>query len=273
MTTALPHRYRVSRRRVETYDTVTLTLVPVDEALPPFEPGQFMMLTVFGVGEVPISISAAATADAPLTHTLRAVGAVTQALHDATPGTVLGVRGPFGRGWDLAAATGDDAVVVAGGCGLAPVWPVVQALVTNRAHYRRVSLLIGARTLEDLVFADMVWELCDRTDVHVEVTIDHPPSGWTGRTGVVTTLLDDALPEPERTEAYVCGPEVMIRSVSTSLVRAGIPADRIQVSLERNMRCGAGLCGHCQLGPLLLCRDGPVVTYDRTGALLAVKEL
>jgi anaerobic sulfite reductase subunit B len=277
MTVALPRRYRVAKTRSETHDTVTLTLDAVDAAVPAPAPGQFTMLTVFGVGEVPISVSGADEprieadqGDGTLVQTLRAVGAVTKALHDAEPGAVVGVRGPFGIGWDLDAARGHDVLIVAGGLGLAPLRPVLRAVLARRELYGQVSVLVGARTPADILYVD---ELEQISDAHVAVTVDQPDDGWHGKVGLVTTLLAGAAFDPEEAVAYVCGPELMMRFTADALVRKGIAAERIQVSLERNMHCGVGLCGHCQLGPLIICRDGPVVTYDQVAPLLTVREL
>lgn len=276
MTTAIPRRYRVTERRQETHDTATLELMPVDEPLAAWAPGQFTMLTAFGVGEVPISISGAGSALAPgtpLVHTVRAVGAVSQALHDSTPGDLLGVRGPFGIGWDLAAGRGHDVILVAGGCGLAPIRPVLLAVLAGRREYGRIVVLAGARTPGDLLFTRQLGGLRRRRGIRVEVTVDRAGDDWRGHVGVVPALLDQVSLDPERTEAYVCGPEVMVRFTADALLARGVPSAHVQVSLERSMHCGAGLCGHCQLGPLLLCRDGPVVTYDRVASLLTVEEL
>jgi anaerobic sulfite reductase subunit B len=277
MTVAVPRRYRVAKTRSETHDTVTVTLDAVDAAVPAPAPGQFTMLTVFGVGEVPISVSGAGEArieadhgDGTLVQTLRAVGAVTKGLHDAEPGAVVGVRGPFGIGWDLAAARGHDVVIIAGGLGLAPLRPVLRAVLARRELYGQVSVLVGARTPADILYVD---ELEQISDAHVAVTVDQPDDGWHGKVGLVTTLLAGAAFDPEEAVAYVCGPDLMMRFTADALVRKGIAAERIQVSLERNMHCGVGLCGHCQLGPLIICRDGPVVTYDQVAPLLTVREL
>jgi NAD(P)H-flavin reductase len=267
----LPMPYRVADRREETYDTVTLTLEPAGEAIPAFRPGQFTMLYAFGVGEVPISISGNGGGPA-LVQTLRAVGAVTRALCDARPGTTVGVRGPYGTDWDVPSAAERDLVIVAGGIGLAPLRPVVLAALAARNRYRRVALLVGARTPGDLLFPDQrtAWA---RQGVDVEVTVDQAAPGWTGNVGLVTKLVDRAAFDPARCVAFVCGPEVMMRFVARSLRRRGVSADRIRISLERDMKCGIGLCGHCQLGPLLVCRDGPVRTYGDVADLLTVKEL
>jgi NAD(P)H-flavin reductase len=258
---------------VETTDTVTLGLATDGDPLPSFAPGQFAMLTAFGVGEVPISVSDRATAGAGrLGHTLRAVGPVTRALHAMQPGCPVGVRGPFGTGWDLARATGRDLLVVAGGIGLAPLRPVLLHALARPTDFGRTILLIGTRTPDDLVFQGDL-ETWRRAGVETAVTVDRPDDRWRGHVGVVTTLFPVAGIDPARSVAFICGPEVMMRFAADALVDLGMPANRIQVSLERTMRCGAGWCGHCQLGPLLLCRDGPVVDYDQVQALLRVREL
>jgi NAD(P)H-flavin reductase len=234
------------------------------------------MLTAFGVGEVPISLSGLVnTGDGRarrLVHTLRAVGAVTTVLHAARPGGVIGVRGPFGTGWDLSSAAGRDVVIVAGGIGLAPLRPVVLAMLADRSRHGRVSLLVGARTPADLLYADELarWS---QAGIDVAVTVDRPGDGWTGQVGVVTTLIPHAGVEPANSVAFVCGPEVMMRFAAQALVAHGLPARQVQVSLERNMRCGVGWCGHCQLGPLLVCRDGPVVDWAQAEPLVSVREL
>jgi anaerobic sulfite reductase subunit B len=273
-TAALPHPYRVAARRVDTPDTVTVELAPDGAPLPAFAPGQFAMLTAYGIGEVPISLSGLPEpGDAPrLTHTLRAVGAVTRALHATAPGAVIGVRGPFGTSWDVPSAAGHDVVIVAGGIGLAPVRPVLQAVLADRARYGEVVLLVGARTPADLLYGDELrcWAAAG---VRVGVTVDRPADGWTGHVGVVPALIPAARFDPARAVAFVCGPEVMMRFTARALLDRGLPAGRLRVSLERNMRCGLGWCGHCQLGPLLLCRDGPVVDYARAEPLMTVREL
>lgn len=267
----IPVPYRVVGRRAETHDTATLVLRPVDVRIGLARPGQFTMLYAFGVGEVPISMSGLPDGDT-LVHTLRAVGAVTRALYDSRPGDVLGVRGPFGLGWRPPERTGGDLVLVAGGIGLAPLRPVLAQALALRSAYRRVCLLVGARTPDDLLYgAD--YDGWRAAGADVWVTVDRPVHGWTGAVGVVPFLLD-ALPlEPDRTTAMVCGPEIMMRFTAAALRRRGVPADAIQLSLERCMHCGVGWCGHCQLGPLMLCRDGPVVDYGTAEPLLAVREL
>jgi len=273
---ALPYPYRVVSRRVDTADTATLELERDTGPLPAFAPGQFAMLTAYGIGEVPISLSGGGdTGDGRarrLSHTIRAVGAVSRALQATGPGGVIGVRGPFGTSWDVPSAAGQDLVVVAGGIGLAPVRPVLREVLADRATYGAVTLLVGGRTPADLLYpGDLrAWSAAG---VEVAVSVDRPADGWTGHVGVVTTLIAAARFDPARTTAFVCGPEVMMRFTAQALIGRGVPAPRVRVSLERNMRCGVGWCGHCQLGPLLICRDGPVVDYGRAEPLMRIREL
>ncbi|MFI1163468.1 FAD/NAD(P)-binding protein [Streptomyces sp. NPDC020801] len=269
----LPVPYRVLRTRRETADSVSLTLAPAGPgALAPFAPGQFAMVYAFGVGEIPVSVS---RVDGPeVTHTIRSVGAVSAALCALGPGAQVGLRGPFGTGWDLDRAAGRDLLVIAGGIGLAPLRPVVLAALAAPHAYGRLNLLVGARTPGDLLYAHRLraWTASPGPP-HCQVTVDRPGPGWRGRVGVVTTLLNGVRFEPRNTAAFVCGPEVMIRATARDLLHRGLPAHRVGVSLERNMRCATGACGHCQLGGVLLCRDGPVIAWDRAESLLAVREL
>ncbi|MCV7074496.1 FAD/NAD(P)-binding protein [Mycobacterium szulgai] len=269
-----PLPYRVRSRVVESPDSATLCLEPVGEAVRSPEPGEFMMLYAFGVGEAAISISGDPTVtDGSITHTIRAVGAVSRALHDAQPGSVIGVRGPFGTSWGLAEAEGRDLVMVAGGVGLCPLRPAILGALAQRDRYGQVMLVVGARSRADFVFAAQLqtWAEDPRIDVHL--IIDAPTQGWSGEVGLVTEPLRRLTLEPGRTSAFLCGPEPMLRFGAEALIAKGLEPQDIRVSLERNMQCGIGWCGHCQLGPLLLCRDGPVVGYDVAGPLLRVKEL
>lgn len=267
--TLTPLPYRVVDRHDETHDTVTLVLEPVGEALSPFAPGQFAMVYAFGVGEIPVSVSRLADGRR-LSHTIRAVGAVSRALTSLRTGAAVGVRGPFGTGWGVAAARGQDLLVIGGGIGLAPLRLLIDTVRAEPHAYGRLNVLAGARTPSDLLYQD---EFPDWGRPFAAATVDRPSGDWTGRVGVVTTLLREAHFTPTDTTAFVCGPEVMIRATARALAHQGVRTDRIQVSLERNMRCATGHCGHCQLGPLLLCRDGPVVGYDCAEPLLTVSEL
>jgi NAD(P)H-flavin reductase len=266
-----PEPFRVSRRRRELRDTWTLELEPVNsEPLCP-APGQFTMLYVFGIGEVPISVSG--DTEGPLVHTVRAVGAVTQAICAARPGAVLGVRGPFGNAWPVEAAAGHDVVVVAGGIGLAPLRPALYHVLRRRGEYGEVTLLYGSRTPGDLLYSKELQRLRGRFDLQVDVTVDTAEGGWHGKVGVVPKLITGARFDPTSTVALVCGPEIMMHYTSRALLDRGVPPERIYLSMERNMQCGLGHCGHCQLGPTLICRDGPVYRYDQVVHLMAVREL
>jgi len=260
--TLSPEPYRVTGRRIEGADVVTLALEPHHGRPPTFAHGQFNMLTAFGVGEIAISISSAPGAPGPIEHSVRDVGAVTHALCRTPIGGTVGVRGPFGTHWDIDdIEEGADVVVVVGGIGLAPLRGAVRDLVDRRhAGGGGVFVLAGMRSPDQILFADDLEEW-RRSGAHVAVTVDVGVPGWPGRVGVVTTLLPDTPFDPTRCAAFACGPEIMMRFAARALVDRGVDPRQIRVSLERNMQCGVGLCGHCQLGPLLLCRDGPVVPY------------
>ncbi|WP_163507182.1 FAD/NAD(P)-binding protein [Fodinicola acaciae] len=270
----LPARHRVSHRWPETADCATIRLEPLRDPLPAFAPGQFTMLYAPGVGEVAISISGdPSTVDGTVVQTIRNVGAVSRALSQARPGSVLGVRGPYGTGWDLDSAAGRDLVIVAGGVGLAPLRPIVLGALARRAAYGRVVLIAGARTPADFLFGDQLTGWAGNPDLEVHLTVDRPAAGWSGPVGFVTEPLASLDLDPARTTAFLCGPEPMMRFSARVLQRAGVAATDIRVSLERNMKCGVALCGHCQLGELLVCRDGPVVDYSVAEPLLTVPEL
>ena len=267
-----PVFYRVVSRVVENADSVTLRLEPMTTRLAAPAPGQFNMLYAFGVGEIAISVCGLAS-DGGVVHTIRGVGAVSAALCAAEPGASVGVRGPFGTAWGLDSAPGRDLVIVAGGVGLAPLRPVVLGALADRERYGRVVVIAGARAERDFLYADELrqWQADSRLEVHQ--TVDIPIHGWLGETGLVTEPLRRLALHPERTTAFLCGPEPMMRFSAKVLLEKGVAAQDIRVSLERNMQCGIGWCGHCQLGPLLLCRDGPVVGYDVARPLLDTREL
>lgn len=263
-----PRVLEVLARRRETRDTVSLDLAGGGEE---HAPGRFNMLYAFPAGEVPISVSAAG--GGTITHTIRDVGLATGALTRLRPGERVGVRGPFGRGWPLPSLRGADVVVVAGGLGLAPLRPAVHELLRDRARYGRVSLLVGARTPADLLFHRELESWRARFDLDVEVTVDAAGPAWRGDVGVVTTLFGRLGVDPGEAAALVCGPEVMMRFAVAGLVQRGFDPARIWLSLERNMQCGAGVCGHCQLGPYLICRDGPVLSFAELQPWLGIDQL
>jgi len=268
----VPRLFRLTERRQDTADTFTLTLEPADGLPLSFIPGQFTMLSAFGVGEVPISVSSAANLQSPLQHTIRDVGAVTHALASTPVGSLVGVRGPYGTGWQVADGEGADVVLVAGGIGLAPLRPAVLEILRQRQRFGRVVLLYGTRSPQDLLFADDLrrWKAAG---VEVLETVDYGTPSWTGRVGLVTTLITRAGFDPGSALALVCGPEVMMRFTAAALIKRGVRPGRVRVSLERNMRCGVGLCGHCQYRELFICLDGPVLPFEAVSGLLGVREL
>ncbi len=259
----MPELFRVVKRRRETADTFTLQMQPADGA-PGFSflPGQFNMLYAFGVGEVPISISGDPGKGQGLIHTIRGVGQVSQALTRLQPGDRVGVRGPFGRPWPVDEARGCDLVIVAGGLGLAPLRPAIYHVLAHRAEYGKVELIYGARTPADLLYRRELELWRGRFDLRVHVTVDSAPSDWRGNVGVVTTIIPRARFDPAHTVALICGPGVMMRFTVAELLGRDVGLADIYVSLERNMKCGLGLCGHCQLGPTFVCKDGPVFSYE-----------
>lgn len=267
----VPTIARVMSRREETNDVATLEIA-VDNWTG-FAPGQFNMLSAFGVGEIPISMSGDPRNITTIDHTIRAVGATSEALFRLRPGAVLGLRGPYGIGWPVTKAYGRDVVVAAGGLGLAPVRPILCRLMAEREQFGKISLLYGTREPREILFRDDLQAWRSRLDVGVEITVDHADRAWRGHVGVVTRLLQKADFDPPNTTAYVCGPEIMMRFMANGLADAGVPAGEIYLSMERNMKCAIGLCGHCQLGPVFICRDGPVFDWTRLKPLMAVKEL
>lgn len=263
--------WRVAASWPESHDTVTLELEPPEPF--GFEPGQFNMLRVPGIGEVPISISGDPTRAGPVRHTIRDVGAVTHALCTRRPGQRVGVRGPYGTSWPVRAAEGGDVVIVAGGIGLPPLRPAIYHVLAHRASYGRLVLLYGARTPADLLFTGELDAWRSRPGVTVEVTVDSAGRDWDGNVGVVPDLVAKAAFDPAATVAFTVGPEVMMRFAVRALLAAGVTGDRVFLSMERDMQCAAALCGHCQLGPFLLCRDGPVLGYRPLARWMGVREL
>jgi len=279
---AAPHRdaltprpYRVRQTTRESHDTVTLDLEPADGTPGlAFQPGQFNMLYLFAAGEVPISVSGDPARGDHLLHTVRRVGAVTRGLCALAAGDEIGVRGPFGTAWPVDEAVGRDVVLVAGGIGLAPLRPALYRILARRRDYGRVVLLYGARTPQDLLFRQELEAWRGRFDLEVEVTVDNAAEdAWYGEVGVVTRLIHRAPFEPGHTTAFLCGPEVMMRFTIRELQDRGLAAADVYVSVERNMRCGVGLCGHCQLGACFVCCDGPVFALPRVERLLSIWEL
>lgn len=269
----VPRPLAIRRVVRDSHDTFTLELDPGDGGFA-FEPGQFNMLYVFGVGEVPISISGDPRQPRKLVHTTRVVGTVTQAMGALRRGAAVGVRGPYGQPWPLAAARGRDVVVIAGGIGLAPLRPLLHAIAARRREFGNVVLLYGTRTPEDVLFRRELdaWQ-GSRNRMAVSVTVDRAAGGWSGHVGVVTALVPRAPFDPGNAVAFLCGPEIMMRFAAVALRRRGVTAERVFVSLERNMKCAVGHCGHCQFGADFVCRDGPVFAYERVKGLLELREI
>ena len=238
-----------------------------------FQPGQFNMVYVFGVGEAAISISSNPAEPLRLAHTIRHVGSVTRAIARMGVGGKLGVRGPFGNGWPLAQCRERDLVLVAGGIGLAPLRPAIYSILANRERYGRVILMYGGRSPGDLLFRDELERWREEGRIDLMVSVDYAIAEWHGPVGVVTDLIKRLRLRPERTSVMVCGPRIMNRFVTWQILRLRLPPDQLFVSLERNMRCGVGRCGHCQYGPKFVCKDGPVFALDSIRGIFAKEEI
>ena len=270
----LPQSYSVQQVLKETADTFTLTLEPSNgTGAGRFRPGQFSMLWVFGVGELPISISGHPAQLDRLVYTVRSVGQATHALVSREVGDGVGVRGPFGTGWPVDLAQGRDVLVIAGGIGLAPLRPVIYEVLHNREKYGRLVILYGARSPRDLLYRKELAAWARHRDTQVLVTVDYGGLSWRGHVGVVTTLFKYARLQPARSVAMACGPEIMMRFVARDLETRGLARENIYLSMERNMKCAVGVCGHCQYGPHFICKDGPIFSYDRLRPLLEKYEL
>jgi len=269
-----PVPFRVREVWPELSDTFSLSLEPAQGGgLFRFAPGQFNMLYRFGVGEVPISVSSDPAIGDSLTHTIRAVGPVTRALGQLTPGGTVGLRGPFGTAWPVEEAEGSDVVVLAGGLGLAPLRPAIFRLLANRRRYGAICIYYGARTPNDILYRHQLEKWRGRFDLTVDVIVDSAGADWGGKVGVVTRLLEQRDFDPGQTMAFVCGPEVMMRFGVDTLNTLGVRDDQIYVSMERNMKCALGFCGHCQYGASLVCRDGPVFRFDTVAERFLIREI
>ncbi len=270
----VPGRFRIVEKKKETADTYTFALARADgETAFHFAPGQFNMLYLFGYGEVPISISGNPSMSERLVHTARAIGSVTRAFAALEAGDMVGVRGPFGSAWPLGDAQGDDVLVIAGGLGLAPLRSAIYRMMAERNSYRRITILHGARSPNSILFADELRQWHEDPGIDCKVTVDHSGTDWRGRVGVITQLIALARFDPERVVAFVCGPEIMMRFSIEMLKKRGVQDDRIHISMERSMKCALGHCGHCQFGPFFVCKDGPILRYDRIRNLIRVTEL
>ncbi len=272
--TALPMEAEILTRREESPGLFTLHLRLTDSAAQQayrFRPGQFNMLYLYGVGEVPISIVSDPREARHIGHTIRAVGRVTRGLERLRPGDRLGLRGPFGNGWPLGDCEQRDVIVVTGGLGCAPVTGAVQYLMRRRERFGHVNIVQGVKHADDLLWREQ-YECWDRMpDTTVLIAADEAGPLWPWHVGRVTDLFDRLRFDPAQAIVLCCGPEGMMLAVAEQLQERGIAAERIWLSLERNMQCGIGLCGHCQLGPKFVCRDGPVFSWREIAPLLRVR--
>jgi NAD(P)H-flavin reductase len=269
----LPDLYRIQRLKMETDDTFTLEMIPENGDSLSFRPGQFNMVYVFGVGEVPISISSDPSASPAIQHTTRVVGTVTKAMGGLKPGDTIGIRGPFGTHWPVDKAKDRDVLIVAGGIGLAPLRPALFWLMSHREEYRKIVLLYGTRSPDDILYRHELEHWRGKFDLEIQVTVDRAASTWRGNVGVVTTMIPRAPFDPSNTIAFVCGPEVMMLFTVMELRKRGVNTGHTFLSMERNMKCGLGWCGHCQFGPTFVCKDGPVFCLDKIESLLGKAEI
>lgn len=262
----MPEQAMILGVKRQTHDTKTYTFAFVDEEKQrefTFQPGEFNMITLLGVGEAPFSICSSPSVSDSFEHTIRSVGNVTSALARLKEGDIVGIRGPYGKGWPMEEAEGKDVLIVAGGVGFPPVRPVITYIADHRAEYGSLEVLYGARTPGDCLFTDEYdgWKKTGNT--RLLLTVDRVPGGqvWEHNVGVVTALFDQMETSPENVIVLTCGPEIMMRFVVKELIARGFRKDQLYVSLERRMKCGLGKCGHCQIGPVYVCRDGPVFAY------------
>ncbi len=268
------HAVRIRAIRREVPQAFTYELEFEDPAVAErfrFRPGQFDMLYLPGIGESAISISSDPDDPQRLLHTIRAVGNVTRALARKRVGEQLLLRGPFGSAWPVESCVGQDLVIAAGGLGLAPVRPVLHYVINRREQFGKVWLLYGARSPRDLLYASE-YDSWRRADIDVEVTVDLGYDDWEGQIGVVPVLFDRLQLDATRTRVMTCGPEIMMRFVIAACLTRKISPQQIYLSMERNMNCALGFCGHCQLGPAFVCKDGPVFTYEQMEPYLDVED-
>lgn len=227
------------------------------------EPGQFVEVSILGVGEVPISIASSPTKRGSFELVVRNTGRVTGALHKLEAGNELGIRGPFGKGFPVRILEGNDLLFVAAGLGMVPLRSLINFVIDNRRDFGKVNILLGCRTPHNMLFNDEVSGWGKRLDVNFNCTVDQADPEWKGNVGLITKLIPGIDLDPERTFGVVCGPPIMYKFVIAELLKKNIPERQILVSLERHMKCGLGKCGHCQINGMYCCQDGPVFSYDK----------
>lgn len=270
----LPQTATIKRIQHETLDTATYSLAFTDPAVAEryrFLPGQFNMLYLPGIGEVAISISSDPGHPETLLHTIREAGNVTGAMARLKKGDFIGVRGPYGSAWPVETAENNDLILVSGGIGLAPLRPAIYHVIRHRERYKQVTILAGARSPADLLYQEE-YDTWREHDIKVVVTVDRADESWRGHVGVVPMMFYKLRPDPRRTVVLSCGPEIMMRFVIYEALARRIPKENIYLSLERNMKCAVGFCGHCQYGPFFLCKEGPVLSFDRVEPFFGVEE-
>lgn len=272
----LPLPARILEVVHENFNTRTFKMQIVDPEVRRayrFLPGQFNMLYAPGIGEAAISISSDPETPELLEHTIRLVGSVTRGIDRLSAGGIVGLRGPFGRGWPIERFDGHDIVMVAGGIGLAPLRPVIHWILRRRDRVRRAMLLFGCRTPADRLFVDELERWTSDRVIDVLVTVDNATGEWVGPVGVVTKLLQRVKVNADRTLVLVCGPRVLNRTAAWNLLQLHVPSDQLYVSLERNMNCGFGRCGHCQYGSKFVCKDGPVFCFSEVERIFGTEEI
>lgn len=257
----------------ENKDTFTLELLSENHKKFEFEAGQFNMLYVFGVGEVPISISGDPKKSDKLIHTIRNVGTVTNVMSKLKKNDVIGVRGPYGTSWPVEKAKGKNVFIFAGGLGLAPLRPAIYQILSNLHLYKKVTIFYGAKDPENMIFEKELETWKNHFDVDLQMTVDHDLGIWKGNVGVITSLIEKINFNPDDSIAMVCGPEIMMYFSAVLLENKGLSPENIYISMERNMKCAIGLCGHCQFGADFICKDGAVFPYNKMKNLITKREV
>jgi len=272
--TMVPILYRVIEKRVENTNLITLVFEPAgEEKIEPLKPGQFNMIYIFGLGEIPISVSSLLAPYPLITHTIQDVGAISHACCELSIEDEVGIRGPFGNPFPVEDAKFKDVIILAGGVGFAPLRPMIEYIAYNRDDYGEVNFLYGTRDPSGILFHQDVISLQSDPSINFQITVDHSYKNWRGNVGVVTSLLDKAEFNPKNTMAFVCGPEIMMRYGTYELIDWEIPEENIFLSMERNMKCALGHCGHCQYGPHFVCKEGPVFSYSSIRKYLNIFEI
>ncbi|TFE70232.1 2-polyprenylphenol hydroxylase [Methylacidiphilum sp. Yel] len=269
----IPKPFVIEEKKRESPSVFSLYLRPIDQLPFYFLPGQFNMLSAIGGGEAAISIASDPTNPHILIHTLRIVGNVTKALSKLDKNDFVLVRGPYGRGWPIDLVKRKTLILVAGGIGLPPLLPLLYIAQKNKGYFKNLILLYGARTKDDLLFMPLLYKLKAEQIITLHVSVDRPSRDWKGQFGTVTALIPSISFDNKETFVFSCGPEIMMRFMARAFIQKNLPKEHIFFSMERNMKCAIGICGHCQLSPFFICKDGPVFPYEKIEHLLTVEEL